>query len=257
MGLFRKDYDKPGPGVEKDAPPKKGIFRFGEVLARDFGSLVQLNLLYQACLLPSQILMVAALFVPGWFWVLFALSAVAAFPVGAAKTSVSFCITKMLRDDPGFLWHDFKKAFKENLKQTAFVGIVHHCVTAAQLALMVQQLYGTPNSLTLALLLVSALVFHMVIPYYYVQAAYIRLGNGPMLKNSLLLASGNLPRSLGYALLQIVVCVVAVMFIQVSIILIVFFVYVLTALIGLMLIWPPVDRTFNISETLRERAKEE
>lgn len=257
MGLFRSNYDKPGPGIEKDAPPKRGFFRFWEILVRDLGSLVQLNLLYQGCLLPSQALLICALLFSGMFWPLFLLSILAAFPLGAAKTATSFCITKMLRDDPGFLWHDFKKAFKENLKQTMLVGMVHHGVTAAQIVILIQQLFGGAEALTLAVLLVSALVFHMVMPYYYVQAAYIQLGNGPMLKNALLLSFSKLPRSLVYALLQIVAAVAAVLLVPASVIVVIIIAYSLVMLVGLMLIWPPVDQTFHITQTLQERAEEE
>ena len=32
MGLFMRNFDKPGPGVSPDAPRKKGAARFFEIL---------------------------------------------------------------------------------------------------------------------------------------------------------------------------------------------------------------------------------
>ena len=55
MGLFF-NYDKPGPGVEKDAPRKKGAFLFFELLGRNFRKLVLANMLYFAVSLPVSVL---------------------------------------------------------------------------------------------------------------------------------------------------------------------------------------------------------
>ena len=45
LGLFG-NYDKPGPGVNKDEPPKAAPVRFFEILFRKFTKLVQLNLIF-------------------------------------------------------------------------------------------------------------------------------------------------------------------------------------------------------------------
>ena len=39
MGLFMRNFDKPGPGVSPDAPRKKGAARFSEILGRDFSTI--------------------------------------------------------------------------------------------------------------------------------------------------------------------------------------------------------------------------
>ena len=46
MGLFSINYNKPGPGVSKDAPVKKPFFRFWEVYFRKFFDLIKLNMLF-------------------------------------------------------------------------------------------------------------------------------------------------------------------------------------------------------------------
>ncbi len=53
MGIFNRDYSKPGPGISKDAPPKKGLRLFYDILFNKFWKLVQLNLLYIATLIPT------------------------------------------------------------------------------------------------------------------------------------------------------------------------------------------------------------
>ena len=51
MGLFF-NYDKPGPGVDKDAPKKKGIFLYFELFFRKFWLLIKVNMLYFLVSLP-------------------------------------------------------------------------------------------------------------------------------------------------------------------------------------------------------------
>ena len=51
MGLFF-NYDKVGPGVDKDAPKKKGIFLYFELFFRKFWLLFKANMLYFAVSLP-------------------------------------------------------------------------------------------------------------------------------------------------------------------------------------------------------------
>lgn len=258
MGLFSRDFNRPGPGVERDAPPQRGVFRLWEVLSRDFGQLVQLNLLYQGCLLPAQALLAAALLAPRFFWLFFALSILAGLVVGGAKTAMSFCVGKMLRDEPGFLWQDFKTAFVENAKPTAIVGALSHAVTAAQLVLLLRFLLaGGLTGPVLALLLVSVLVFHMVMPYYYLQSAYLQLGNGALLKNSVLLAVGNLPRSFCQAAIYVASGIAIVFFQPVSLVFATFVGYAIPLLMGLLFIWPPVNKTFKIAETLKNKEETE
>ena len=46
------NYDKPGPGVDKDAPKRKGIFLFLTLLWRNSGKLLISNMLYFVVSLP-------------------------------------------------------------------------------------------------------------------------------------------------------------------------------------------------------------
>ncbi len=51
MGIF-PDYNKAGPGIDKNAPKKKGIFLYFELLWRYLWKFVQSNMLYVAVSLP-------------------------------------------------------------------------------------------------------------------------------------------------------------------------------------------------------------
>lgn len=56
MGLFGFNYSKPGPGVDKDAPKKKGIFLFFELFFRKFWKLIHANMLYFICSIPMLLI---------------------------------------------------------------------------------------------------------------------------------------------------------------------------------------------------------
>ncbi len=56
MGLFRPNYDRPGKGVDENAPQKRSFFRFWEVFGRKLGKLVKINLLYALTLIPPFLL---------------------------------------------------------------------------------------------------------------------------------------------------------------------------------------------------------
>lgn len=52
MGLFSRNYDKPGPGISKNAPKKKAFFVFWEIYARKFWKLIIANLVYVLLCIP-------------------------------------------------------------------------------------------------------------------------------------------------------------------------------------------------------------
>lgn len=51
MGLF-PDYNKAGPGIDKNAPKKKGVFLYFELIWRYFSKFILSNMLYVAVSLP-------------------------------------------------------------------------------------------------------------------------------------------------------------------------------------------------------------
>ena len=56
MGFFTPSYDKPGKGIDKDAPQKRSFFRFFDIFFRKFWKLISVNLLYLIASLPTLIL---------------------------------------------------------------------------------------------------------------------------------------------------------------------------------------------------------
>jgi len=235
----------------------KGVGRFFEVLFGNIRDLIKLNLIFCCCVVPS-----AAAFVLGFFGVLtgymYALAFLMAFPAGGAITSYFFCVTKMLRDEPGYIWFDFKRKFLENYKQAAAPGMLCAAFIYAQVFIWGPVVAGEAwiDIVWFIMGIVVVLIFAMVAPYIFIQIAYIDLKTSQILKNSVLVSFINAPRSFMGALTGGALWAVFVILMPDSLIatpLIVLVGTPVTLLLYLVWVWPPVDKQFNIDKTLRER----
>ena len=260
MGFFTRDLSRAGPGVPKDEPRKKGVRRFFEIIAREYRDLMKVNLLFFLCSLPSM-----ALFFLGLFGIVeyaLILSIIASYPIGGAMAASMFCITRMLRDDPGFLWDDFKRKFKENLRQAGIAGVLSTTFLYTQVFLFWLPVVadwdvaGTPWLIAGTALF---LLYLMVAPYLFLHFAYIKLGTYKIIKNSVLMALSNIRRSFMGAVMGLLPWLVLFVFFPISALffpLIPVFVFVLSWLLTLMWVWPVFDRSFSVEETLiKERTE--
>jgi hypothetical protein len=262
MGFFKRDFSKAGPGVRKDEPRKKGIRRFFEIIAREYRDLMKINLLFTLVLLPSLVLFILGLF--EIFSLGLGMSVIATYPIGGALAASMFCITRMLRDDPGFLWEDFKRKFRETLRQAGLTGVLCATFLYTQFFMFwLPLILGTlidPNepivSPTWTLIgIILMILFNMFAPYMFLQFAYIKLNTFTIIKNSVLLALSNFGRSFMGAITGMLPWVVFILFIEVAYALIpliplIFFVF--SWLLSLMWIWPVFDKHFSIEETIRK-----
>jgi len=260
MGFFTRDFSKAGPGVSKDEPRKKGIRRFFEIIAREYRDLMKVNFFFFLCVLPSM-----AFFFLGLFGVLelaLMLSIIMAYPVGGAMAASMFCITRMLRDDPGFLWDDFKRKFWENLRQAGIAGVLVATFLYTQVFLFwlpVMADWEVAGTVWIITGLVLFLFFSMVTPYVFMHYAYIRLGTFQIVKNSILLALSHIGRSFMGAVTGLLPWGLLFFFFPLSLMffpLIPLFVFVFSWLLTLMWVWPVFDRHFSIEETLIKEKEE-
>ena len=267
MGLFKNNWNKPGPGVPKNAPKKTGFARLFEIFGRDFMLLLKLNFLLFAILLPAAALY--TLFLLFFFsgvgstaitaLVFGGLSFVACLPLGPALTAFFYILTQILRDEPGFLWHDFKRKFKENFRSMLLPGLLFGgMVGSLGFTFFYSSFSGqTMNLLFTVAYMLAAFFLILVYPYFFTQAAYIDLPNLKILQNSFFLAFANLPRSFMGALLGSGLLLLQLLFFPFSTILTFVLGLALPGLLNLMWIWPKIDQAFHIEETLKTRQEEQ
>ncbi|MCL2426195.1 MAG: DUF624 domain-containing protein [Oscillospiraceae bacterium] len=265
MGLFSRNYNRPGPGVSKDEPRKKGVARFFELLFRDFWDLMKINMLFCLCVLPSAVMFFVGfdlLYPSIAFIVSFLLALALAFPIGGAMTAYVYYITKMMRDDPSYVWYEFKRKFKENFKQAAPVGVVCTAFVYTQIMLWVLLVMEEINSdlVLLTVSLASLVIFGMIAPYVFLHLAYVDLNTTGILKNSMLMSFGYLPRSFMGALLSGLIWIAFALFFPASLMFIPVIGLIgvsIAILLCMMWVWKPFDSHFKIEETLVARLEED
>jgi len=261
MSFFNRSFYRPGPGIDKDAPRKKGISRFLEICSRDFLDLVKLNLLFCMCCLPSAALFAFSLFGfegEGSF-ILFLLSIVCAFPVGGAMSACFFCITRRMRDDPSFIWFDFKRKFKENYVYAIPAGIFCTVVFYAQFYL-IMIVSGTGGAgieaWMLFVNLIILILLGMIVPYFFLLLPYFHLSPSQLLRNSMIMFAINTPRSFMGSVQGGLIWALYAFLYPFSIFLSPFIILVafsMSWLLTLMWIWKPVNEKFKIEEALSRR----
>jgi uncharacterized membrane protein YesL len=145
MGFFdRFSANREGPGVEKDAPPKHPLKVFFGVYTRKFYKLLQLNLIHFLCSFPAVI---TALVISGNFlgsllksknypvsiWLSFAafICVFNVIAVGPFQSGFTYVLRNFSREEHAFVWHDYIKIAKKNLKQSLIMTFINLGVFAA------------------------------------------------------------------------------------------------------------------------------
>lgn len=97
--MFFKSYYNPGPGIDKNAPPKKGLALYIELLTVDFWGFISLNMLYVVCCLPIV-------------------------TIGGATLAYNELCCKLIRNEHVFVISDFFDSFKQNFKKGILFSVV-------------------------------------------------------------------------------------------------------------------------------------
>lgn len=115
MGLFQKNYDKPGKGVSKNEPEKRGFFRFFELYFRNFWKLISAQ-----------------------FWCV--LLSLPVLTTGLGQVGLAYVCRMAARDKHTFVTSDFFDAIKKNWKRALPLGIIN-CIILAVFAVDMWLLY--------------------------------------------------------------------------------------------------------------------
>ena len=205
MGLF-SNYNKPGPGVNKDEKKKKGLILFFELLTRKFGAYITLNLVYLLTLVPGILAV--------WFSLMFCLGDIAKtqedaaalvsiismasiliavlFSLSPCSSGYFYVLRNFTREDHAWEFADLWGKFKANLGKsiatfvidtilvcTAFFGIRIYIILSAVL--------GTAAYFLIGGYLLILFLFMLSIPYKWIMTVTFSMGLGSIYKNSFFL----------------------------------------------------------------------
>ena len=250
-------YNRPGPGVRPDEPRKKGAARWFEILGRDLGSFFKAGLLALLGFLPFMLLLSLAIASHAVIFVIAAgvVGGALAMPqiVGMADT-----LLRSLRDEPGFWWVTYRRAWKRNWKGCLVPGMVCGLVIAGQLFTLFHLRPDNDNLLMLVVMLILGMALSVGLTFYIVpQLALLDLPFLQILKNSVLLFLGYLPRTAGAVAVQVVYWGAYLLFYPLTTLVLPFTNFWLPMSLTLMILYIPLDKSFHIEETIRKMRAED
>ncbi len=212
MGLFF-NYDKPGKGVDKDAPKKWGPFLYLELLGRKFGILFKSNLMYFLVSIPVLLVYHFLLFMilssnlPNYdigmvnqISSLMAVVIVTLWGSGPVSCGYTYILRNSAREEHVWLLSDFFGKSKENFKK----GIVFLIVDLVVFILGINAVIfywqrAATNTIFLYLMFVVliCMLFYTFMHFYMYQFAVTFYSNTrEIYKNSFLMALANMPMNL-------------------------------------------------------------
>jgi hypothetical protein len=97
--MFFKSYYNPGKGIDKNAPPKKGLVLYVELLTVDFWGFIGLNMIYAVCCIPIV-------------------------TIGGATLAYTELCCKIIRNEHVFIVSDFFGSFKHNFKKGILFSVI-------------------------------------------------------------------------------------------------------------------------------------
>lgn len=231
MPLFFNNYTKPGPGIPKNLPRKKGFALYFELFIRHFWDFIKENMLFAIVSIP----MFFILFYTTLFLDIFGIKeivgesinsfssfyAFALFIIcgsGPASAGMAYMMRCVTREEHCFLWSDFWEKFKENFKQSIVVSVIDIvlyilCFPAA--VKFYYQMYQTSNSniwyFFFVFTIVIAVIYAMMHMYFYQFIITFELKLKDAMKNSFIMTVLYLPANI-----MLTIMVLAIIFLMSS-----------------------------------------
>ncbi|MDP4183346.1 MAG: DUF624 domain-containing protein [Bacillota bacterium] len=227
------NYNKPGPGVQKNEPPKPRVIVFFKIYSRKLWNLIKLNILFSLFNIPA-LLSIFVLFVvfSGIFQGLFkgetSLISSLFFPLsalflcvpvittGPAQAGFTYVLRNYSRQEHAFIWSDFKEHALKNFKQGLLISIIDFLVTL--LVFIDISIYANSGMKSLlvsiseyiiALLFMIYLMMHL---YIYPMLVTFKLSLRHIYKNAFIFAMVNLIPNAGILLLCFVLSAIPFLF---------------------------------------------
>ena len=261
MGLFTPNYDKPGKGVDKNAPEKRRIWLFFEIIWNQASKLILANLLYSIAMLPLMVGVMLCFEInfdnPSIIafrnnqidvlgMILLIISLFTSFP---ATTGFTYILRNIQRREHAWIWHDFMKHTRINY----FKGVANGFVTLLLYIVLITS-YGVYRSGILnigfisyylaGVMLIGVIIFTWMQFYVNTMIVTFDLKLGTIYKNAFIFALGKLPLNLMISAICIVLLYTLLLFPIPFLTFLMSFVvwYVLFGFIVVFSVYPTIDQ---------------
>ena len=250
MGLF-SNYNKPGPGVAPDAPRKRGLSRLIEILGRDMGSFFQSRHAGLCQLHPICCGGGAGRPQPraaGDDHRRHRGGALA----GPQLTALADTILRSLRDEPGFWWQTYRRAWKRNAKASLVPGAIFGLLFGSEIFLFFHLDTMQAGSAIIVMMLVGTALVLGFFTYVWPQIALLELPLGSLLKNAVFLFLAYLPASLGATVVQFVYWAAVIVLFPLSAPVFLFTNFWVPLVPSLLIVYNGLDKSFGIEDAIRK-----
>lgn len=247
VGLFSANYNKPGPGIDKDASQKPRFFIFFEVLKRKFWHLIRINMLYVLCNLPALVLafLISSVFMQkihldggfGDFFIRFFIAALMIFiPVitmGPVQAGFTYIMRNYSREEHAFIWWDFKENFVKNFKQGMIItGIDLVVMYVLAIALnFYSSAHGLLSVAATSFVVLTIVIFFIMHLYIYPMLVTINLSIKNLYKNALIFSILKLFPNILFFVLNILIAFGTFYNLFLGIVL---YIFIMPSIVGLM-----------------------
>ena len=232
---------------------KVGAARFFELLGRDLWPFYKASIL---CVLG---------FAPGYAAVLFSAMA-ASLPlcllsgaVGGLIAAPVFCgmldtILRALRDEPGYWWNTYKRAWKQNWRQSLVPGaLLGLFVGSWAWMLRAQAESGNTSTALWVASFAGIFVCTGFFAWLLAQVPLVDLPLAQIAKNAGLMFFGFFPRTAAAALVLALYWGATLLYLPATILTILAFGFWLPVTIALMIVYPGLEKVFKLEETINAR----
>ena len=176
---------------------------------------------------------------------------------GPELSAMADTVLRSLRDEPGYWWETYRRVWKRNARESLVPGMLTGLVLSMQIFTLFHMSVISAGIVTWVLLILSFVVTLGLESYIWPQIALLDLPLYGILKNSLLLFLGYLPRSLGAIAIKAVYWGAILLFFPLTTIILPFTNFWLPMLPALLCIYQPLNKCFTIESTINKMREDE
>lgn len=253
MALFSPDFSRHGNGQRL-----KGFARYTELLDRDLKRFLIVNFLTILGFIP---------FFAGVLFAILSSSTLLLLPAciiggsvaGPSLSCMYDAIFRSLRDAPGKWFQNYKRAWRQNWRQSILPGILFCLLLGFDLFMLMMfwQAPVLPGFGTLALYLFGLVLYTMFFSLYWPQLVLFEQRGRQRLKNCVLFILRFFRKTLGCALLQVLYWGAAVLFLPWSAVLLPLTGFWFILFTGSFFLYGALDECFHIEEQIAQAFPEQ
>lgn len=235
-----------------------GFARYTELLDRDFKRFFLLNLLTLLGFLPFALGAALAILSSSVF-VLFPACIASGAIAGPALSCMYDAIFRSLRDAPGKCMDNYKRAWKQNWRQSIVPGMVFCLLLGFYLFMLMMFWWAerSPGFGTIALYLFGLVLFTMFFSLYWPQLVLFEQPGKQTFQNCLLFMIRFFPKMLGCSLLQVLYWAAIVLLLPLSAILLPLTGTWFILFTANFLLYNTLNGTFHIEEQISQAFPEQ